>query len=161
MWREDDRVAAFDGEHANAGRRQLGVGRRHQGGNQSDRFGVLDDALLRQFLDHTDALLAQDVAQNAHHFEALANATLRVADAALLDAHVRETRERCLVGNRPRHGLAQTVDLRLRRVLEGRQSRPATAYEFVDVCGFFRCDGASCHGSPGDGRHVAHFHYFG
>ncbi len=52
-------------------------------------FAYLTMPLLRQLLDDADALLAQDVAQDAHDLEALADAALRVADAALFDAHLR------------------------------------------------------------------------
>ncbi len=78
---------------------------------------------------------------------------------------MRETGERLLVRNSPRHGLAQTVDLLLCRVLEGRQGRPATPHELVDVCGFFGRDGASCHAFslvPRDNVVApVRFHYFG
>ena len=81
-------------------------------------------------LDDADARLAQHVAEDAHDLEALVDPALRVADAALLDAHLGQPRERRLVGDRPGDGLAEPVDLLLGRALEARgapraRERPA------------------------------------
>ena len=127
--REHDGVAALDREDADAGRRQLGVGRGHERGDEPDRLGVLDDALLGQLLDDPDARLAEDVAQDAHDLEALADPRHGVADAALLDAHVGQPREGGLVGDRPADGLAEPVDLLLRGALELAKRGPAAGHE--------------------------------
>ena len=83
-----------------------------------DRLRVLHDPPLRQLLDDADASLAQHVAQDAHDLEPLADATLGIADAALLDTHGGEAGECRLVGDRPGDGLAEPVDLLLCRALE-------------------------------------------
>ena len=143
--REDDRVAALDGEHPDAGRRELRVRRRDERRDQADRLGVLDDALLGQRLDDADARLAKDVTQDAHDLEALADPALRVADAALVDAHLREPGEGGLVGDGPGDGLAEAVDLLLGGAFELAQRGPAAGDELVDVRGLFRRDRSRSH----------------
>ena len=69
----------------------------------------------------------------------------RITDAALLDAHVGESRERRLVGDRPGDGLAEPIDLLLGGTLEGAQRGPAAGDELVDVRRLFRRDRSRCH----------------
>ena len=103
-------------------------------------------------LDDTDARLAEDVAEDAHDLEALADAGHGIADAALLDPHLREPRERGLVGDRPSDGLAQAVDLLLRGALELAQCGTAAGHERIDGGRLLRGDRSH--------RHVSHLSQF-
>ena len=143
--REDDGVATLDGEHPDTGRGELRVGGRHERRDQADRLGVLGDALVGHRLDHADTGLSEDVTEDAHDLEPLADPARRVADAALVDAHLREPGEGGLVGDRPGDGLAQPVDLLLGRSLELAQRDARSSDELIDVCRLFRCDRSRSH----------------
>ncbi len=147
--REDDHVARLDAVDRIAGGRQVGVGRRHDAGDDAGGLAVLDDALLGELLDDAHALLAQRVAQHTADLHALAHATDRVTKPRLLDAHVDEPGKGLLVRNRPRHRLAQPVDPGLVVGLDDGQ-RLAGAFEgLVEFLPLFRRDALLLFGCGG------------
>ena len=152
MRREDHAVARLDPVDRVAGGRQVRVGRRHDAGDDADRLAVLDDALLGDLLDHAHALLAQRVAQHAADLHPLAHAAIRVAEAALLDAHVDETRERRLVRDRPGDGLAEPVDARLVVGLDDRERLARAGEAFVELLLLLVRDAFPGFGGGGHGR---------
>ncbi|MBK8185012.1 MAG: hypothetical protein IPK63_19805 [Candidatus Competibacteraceae bacterium] len=92
---------------------QVRVGGRHDAGDNADRLAVLDDALLWDFRNDADALLAQRIAQHAADFHALAHATLGAAQTAFLDTHRHQLGKGLFIGDRPSDGLAQAINARL------------------------------------------------
>src|SRR5947207_13957888 len=100
MGREDHGVLALDGVDRDADRRDVRAGDGDERGDDTRGLGVLRDPLLGNLLDDAHALLAQRVTKDALHLGPALR--LRAADAALLDAHLRETRRRLLVAAGPR-----------------------------------------------------------
>jgi hypothetical protein len=107
MWREDHHIARLDAVDRIAGRREIGIRGRHDARDDACGLAVLDDALVGDLLDNAYALLAQRVAQHAADLHALTHAAHRVAEAALLDAHLDEACESPLVRHRPCHRLTK------------------------------------------------------
>ena len=133
MRREHHHVARLDAVDRVAGRGKIGIGGRHDAGDDSNRLGVFDDAFLGQFLNDADALLAQRVAQDAADLHALAHAADLVAEAGLGNAHVDEPGERDLVGDGPGDGLAQAIDTRLIVGLDDRRGLAGAGENFVEL----------------------------
>ena len=141
--REDDGVLAFDRVDGDADRRHVGAGDGNERGNDAGGLGVLDDPLLGNLLDDPHALLPQRVAQDAQGLAAAAG--LRTAQAALPDAHLRQTRRRDLVRGRPRDGLTETIHRRADRRKRWRSSPRAPARAAPPRAGSLRGNDSGAH----------------
>src|SRR5581483_8601134 len=89
---------------------------------------------------HANAFLPQRVAQHTLDLEAFRTAARAIADAALIDAHLGDAKERLFVAGRPADGAAQAIDLRLVVVLD--RAHPGTRLPDKVCCEhfFFRSD---------------------
>ncbi len=140
MRREDDYVTRLDPVDRIAGRGEVRVRRGDDAGDDPCRLAVLDDALFGQFLDYAYALLAERVAQHAANLHALAHSADRVAQAALVNTHLDQSRKRLLVGDRPGHGLAKAIDSCLIVGLDNREGFARTLENCVQFLLLFLGD---------------------
>ena len=143
--RENHRVLALDRVNGDADRRDVGAGDRNQRADHTRRLGILDDALLRQFLDHAHALLTQRVAKDAEHLGAPFR--FAAAHAAFVNAHIGQALGRVGIGPGPAHGLADAIDPRLVVVGNGSHGPARLLKKSTRELGFSSGNRTCCHDS--------------
>jgi hypothetical protein len=110
------------------------------------RFCVLDYPFFGQFLDHSDALLAERVAKNTHNLESPGLTAFGVPHAALRDGHFRQGNESTLVRRGPTDSPAQVIHFVL--VIGVRYAhRAARPFQQVLCYQLLFCRNRSCHAS--------------
>ncbi len=134
VWRDDNRIAAFNGVNALNDGGRFGVGRGCQRTNNAERLRQHANISLRIFLDHANGLVVDNIEQGRAsftlYFEEL---TVVVTQLGLINRELRN-----LLGDpgaryRPDHGSDQRIDLLLRVVLYLLLRRSGTRNQLRDI----------------------------